>query len=330
MPLPATRSKPAARQAPDLANQLLVLLGRRWQNCRKRLARLEDGKPTAEHVHLARVSARKLLSVLEVTASLTQDKMLAKARKGIKRQFSLFSPVRDADVQAGHLHELSAHFPQVVPFYQALLKRKKTLIAKAQKELAIPGKLPRKLLKRLAERLQEHLFLPHELFSQMKASYDKVLVLRRKVRAEKVETLHGLRVGFKKFRYAATAIQQLFPVVSPSAFEQMRLLQGRLGEIQDLSVLLARLKKLADKKLLQHADQLPPVFKALEAEQNRKIAALVSDLDGLLAFQLQPPSERNEKMKGSHGIVSATSRPGLRPGSGSLSRRRPATADRGR
>jgi len=74
--------------------------------------------------------------------------------------------------------------------------------------------------------------------------YRKVIGLRKEIDPGNVETIHRLRVAFKKFRYTIEPLRGFMTEFPPEAMRDIKSLQEALGGLQDTDVYLRWLDKL--------------------------------------------------------------------------------------
>jgi CHAD domain-containing protein len=75
--------------------------------------------------------------------------------------------------------------------------------------------------------------------------YLRVAARGRKLTAGDTRTIHRLRVAFKEYRYVMEALLPVFPGMGKPHLKAMNAFQDRMGEIQDIEVLIAAVGKFA-------------------------------------------------------------------------------------
>jgi CHAD domain-containing protein len=75
--------------------------------------------------------------------------------------------------------------------------------------------------------------------------YLRVAARGRKLSAGNTKTIHSLRVAFKEYRYVMEALLPVFPGVGKPHLKAMNAFQDRMGEIQDIEVLIGAVGKFA-------------------------------------------------------------------------------------
>jgi CHAD domain-containing protein len=181
--------------------------------------------------------------------------VLLKARKSgpgrkaegiLKRQFKALGPLRDAQMQLERIRTLSKRFPQAAAFAKWLMAQEDKHLRYATRIISKlkPAKLE-KIVRKAAGKgrvlvakkgetdNRVHKFL-RKGFKQVETRYE---ALDR----QDIETIHDLRIAFKKFRYLAEAL--VTGENSRGIKAAMKPYQHLLGEIQDWDVVLKSLHK---------------------------------------------------------------------------------------
>ena len=83
-------------------------------------------------------------------------------------------------------------------------------------------------------------------------------------------TIHRLRVAFKMFRYTVESLAQVRPGTGGRRLRALHDYQTRMGEIQDIEVLLARAKRFVRKR-----ESAQDALETFEEELRRRRARLV-------------------------------------------------------
>ena len=318
------------------------LLRERWKNYRRELKACRREFSEAS-VHESRVTARRLLTTLELLASLRSAGPIRRARRVLKRQIAGLAPLRDAQVQSQLAAALPARWPAKAAFAKFLRQRAHRAARRAEKSVS---RLKTRRLVKVVERLDRQLFRRHAsasgpadfqtLLAKAARNFARAQVARAGLDAARPETIHRLRVACRKFRYTVELLVPLLPEPPADYVSSLRSYQGEMGEIQDLSVLLASAAEFA-----QH-EQLPPaktrvMLGEIERRRRRLIRRFLQHADRLEAFwPLSPNSDAERGARPPRALFSAPSRktqvreivrkPGIRRGPKMLAARaRPAT-----
>ncbi len=236
------------------AQRLPAVLHRRWRRYAREFRRLLSEGPTETAVHDYRVSARRLLSLLNLLRSVS----LARGGRGlarrIKRRFDAAGQLRDVQVEAlwAAAHPLAEQTLQ--GFRDALGQQEATLrdaLRAVVSETALDREQRRflRLAKRLARRVAcptSEAVLQDGLARQIDALATETLSGAEHVRRDDPASLHLVRIPLKKLRYALESLHALQG--SPLLRNRITTLKGwqtRLGDIQDRVVLREALGRFA-------------------------------------------------------------------------------------
>ncbi len=264
----------------------LLTLRRRY---RKRLNRCQRRFSDAA-VHDLRIETRRLLALLDLLRSLQFERAVRKPRKVLKRRLDAFDGLRDTHVCLALLKPLRREFPEARPLDALWRRRERELVAQLGREIKTTK--PARLQKRLkdvektarargdSERWSSHAQLAQ---TALREAYARVLALRRRIRRNAPATVHRTRVAFKRFRYLTELLEPLLPGLTQEHREQMRGFQSRMGDIQDLQVLLAAVTAAVKEAGFPPADGRR-LRAALLRRRREMIDHFLTSLDGLSNF----------------------------------------------
>ena len=267
---------------------------------RKRLERCQR-KFSESAVHELRIQTRRLLALLEFLQALHVGDSLRRTRKAFKNRLDAFDELRDTHVQLLLLKALRTDFPELREL-DAWLRRREGKLVSALRHGIKAARQARleKRLKALEKALRKLPALPTRRnaadpsHAALVEAFGAVVTLRRRIRRRDPRTIHRTRVAFKRYRYMAELLRPFLPGVTPELVLQMRRYQGRMGDIQDMEVLLVGLA-LADKKRRLE----PGLARRLRLSLTERRARLVDDYlqtsDDLFDFEpsrlVQPAAE---------------------------------------
>jgi len=274
----------------ELAAHLAGSIKAMRRRYRRRLARCQE-EFSETSVHDLRIETRRMLALLDLMRALHFVDSLKKTRKIFKRRLDAFDELRDTQVQLLLLKPLRHDFPEARDFDLVLRRREKRIIGELRREIK------RMKLVRLERRLKA---LEKQLHGSAAASspertralaiaalhetYNYVTALRGRVRRSRTETIHRMRVAFKRFRYVSELLQPLFPGLTLKQLRQMQAYQGLMGDIQDMEVLTAAVKQAVQLALLP-AHAVRHLLKELMRRRRRLIDAFMAAADRLFEFQ---------------------------------------------
>lgn len=215
-------------------------LRERWERHQREL-RACRRRFSAKAVHESRVAARRLLATLTLLAEVVPGTGARKACRRLKRQLSLFAPLRDAQVQAGLLPLL--RLPAGVRAeFQTFLKRRERQAARAAE--AGLDRLKSRKVARVVARMERALrraegALPAARCRALVAARFRAVRSRRDAaRAGAPAAIHRTRVAFKRFRYSVELLAVALPRFSPARAIALRRHQALMGAVQDAGVTL--------------------------------------------------------------------------------------------
>jgi len=110
-----------------------------------------------------------------------------------------------------------------------------------------------------------------------------VLSLAARVDPSNTETIHSMRLAFKRFRYTCEVAHPIINnVVTTQRLEEFHAFQTMMGDIQDVEVLSARLGKWTEKH--RKETDMEPVFEELRLDRERKIITFMASIGQIHTF----------------------------------------------
>ena len=116
------------------------------------------------------------------------------------------------------------------------------------------------------------------------AGFTRAVALLRVVTPGDVETIHRLRIAFKKFRYLVEVLQPALPFVTEELLKLMNTYQDRMGAIQDNEVLTAALRRYTKGRSGRGKAGLTPVRQVLVLEHKELVETFLQSKDELYTF----------------------------------------------
>lgn len=273
------------------------LLKDRWTNYRRALKQCRN-KFSEQRVHALRVEIRRLLSMLTLLEAVLPAKQINPVRDPLRRRLKAFARLRDTHVQLLLVKGMKGtpkDGPELKKFQQFLRRKERRLVHRLTRELkeARHGRLTRRVRRlRHAVRQTKEMGAPAwhfeaALLRAVRHAFDEVVAHYRMVDAAEPATIHRLRVAFKKFRYMAEAPAQTGPGGSGRRRLAMHDYQTRMGEIQDVEVLLARVEKFARKNETSPG-ALDPLRSELLRRRGRLVKKFMASAEQLWEFRPRP------------------------------------------
>ena len=273
----------------ELARHLVQLIKRTRRRYRRRLQECQEHfSETA--VHELRVETRRALALLDLVLELEPAGSSKKARRALKKRLDAFDELRDTQVGLSLVAPWRKTFPEAAEFEQFLRRRERELVAGLRREVgSLKSRRVERMLKSLerdieAARGKTSLPAAGVLRKPLGDAFAGVRALRCKIRRSDTGTIHRTRVAFKRFRYLCELLQPLVPGLTARRLREMHAWQTRMGDIQDLEVLLAEMERA-----VKHNDIRLQSVKGLHAALAQKLMRLVD--------RFVPMAKRLEKFR---------------------------------
>lgn len=275
----------------DAQTLLLDSLNTRWDKYRTELKTCRK-EFSEEAVHDLRVAARRLLSCLDLLRAVMQDPKIQKMRRILKDELDELDDLRDTQVLLADISEMIRETPFLQPFQEYLQHQEKLLLRAARKEiksLKVEGLSKR--IKKLSQTISElkQTDLDENLFSAVDEAYIIVNQRYALVDPGQPDTIHRLRIAFKKFRYMIEAIYPILQNFPRDHLKRMHEYQASMGDIQDMEVAL---QELAD-----FGEQMPASYNpepAISYYKERHTIALsryIEDKGEIITFWRSAPGQ---------------------------------------
>lgn len=228
----------------EFGEVVLRALEDRWRE----FLRLLDAvikKPTSKRVHDLRIALRRMCSGLEVVEQIIGGKTVRRLSKRLAAALRRLGKLRDVHVQRKEIGEMAERFPGLLEFHERLRKKEEKLEPRAQRALQeIPLNRLRELFdEAAAEALlalsSEALQRRHRdtAIEAIDRRFAHVIDCRRALDVADLETIHNMRVAFKKFRYMLEVVQPMLVGLGKAQLASMQAFQSMMGDVHDLQVL---------------------------------------------------------------------------------------------
>jgi CHAD domain-containing protein len=261
-------------------NILLKALDNRSQKLREESDRILR-KYSEGAVHDLRVASRRLIAVLETLREIHDASAIRDCRRKVKKLLDGLSPLRDLHVQRLRISEMTGKYPQLESFEKSLTEKEDQTAAKVQKLLRQSAKLGHAIeqVKRHARKGANS----DAILEVIDKRYRHVLALADRIDPANTNTIHEMRLAFKKFRYTCEVAQPIMEnEVNEERLKQFHTFQTAMGDIQDIEVLSARLSKWTAKR--QCDAEMQPVFEELQSERKKKIEMFMASAEQVRGF----------------------------------------------
>lgn len=258
------------------------------QRSREFLTQLENCQkaPTEESVHFLRVASRRLITLLDLIQAVNHLSEIGKIRKKLAELRNRFTKLRDLQVMILKVSEVKELFPETDAFLSFLEKQVKKLSKDTQKSIAAlkPRELENDLnivKKVISRQLNTDTELKKPLIKCASNSFKAARRRLNHIDSTQPVTIHALRIDFRKFRYQMEIIHPMLPNYPKENLERMTQFQNKMGEVQNLGVLLQKLNSF--KKKNQNA-QLESVIGHFTRQHQEAINTFISCKDELNLF----------------------------------------------
>jgi len=322
-----TKQPVSKRNTPQEGALLISALDERWENYRMQV-KICRGEFSEEAVHDLRVSARRLLAILDIARAIDPHPRLQKARRVLKDQIDDLDDLRDVQVMLVEVTETLENFPDLKPFETHLQERESHFLRLAQKQiLALKLSDLKKRIEKIRDSLEKRNLegnLQAQLFQTVDNVYSRTMQAFTQVEPSQPSTIHRLRLAFKKFRYMAEIVHPMIPSQPEPYLERMHAYQSTMGDIHDIEVFLSALTDFSESS--ESPFDPKPIRSFYEKHHTELVSAFMENKGELFAFWREAP-DQPFPWENKHDPVHHPSR--NRRGSGRVRRgRQPASADR--
>ncbi len=249
----------------------------RFLACLSRASR----RPGEKEIHDLRVSIRRLLSFLGVAASLSGKEALpAREARRIRELMRPLGRLRDAQVKIEWLKRIAPTGDEGTRLYALSVvgdaDKWEERVRKILTEGSGRGFRPRNLKMKLPDRQES--VLQEIAATLLAAQRRKVESFRERAREQgDVESLHRMRLAFKKYRYSAEVLAPLFPRANAGTMRRLHAFQTLLGTLHDFDVLLAEAETFRRRVLEVESDYvLLPRLREVRRREFSRLAPLLS------------------------------------------------------
>lgn len=221
-----------------------------------------------DDVHDARVAIRRCRTMADTLRDVNPDPGWRKLKKHSKRLFRSLGDLRDRQVERDWVKKLGPGGDSVRKHMLTVLaRREKSCLAEAQDALeAFDRKAWRKLARKLPEKSR---FFPLEsvVFQrEALAKLNEAVMLNQKARKNPSSVAwHRTRIAIKNFRYV---VENFLPQRYEPWAADLKNMQDLLGDVHDLDVLRADIKKEAAKL---PAVEIAVWMEKIAAERNARL-----------------------------------------------------------
>ena len=304
-------------------HNLLDAFDGHWDDYRKQL-KAGRREISEESIHDLRVSARRMQALLGMLRTLDGKARIKKMQRVLNRQLNQLDKLRDTQVMIHELDDRIGSLPQLVPFRDYLQDCLADLGRTGHKQLRKlkpsdlrPGiKTMRKTVKHQSDdpQLEEH------LLQAVDGAYAKALARFGRLDAGNPNTIHQVRIAFKKLRYMIETVEPFLPKHPAKYLDHMHEYQDAMGNVHDTTVFLDTLKEYElDLKQLNQGEEPGVDLKPVEQFYRTRLADLIlayfQRKDEFYGFW-RPAPDQPFPWEKSHDSVHRSTRNRRRPAAG--------------
>jgi CHAD domain-containing protein len=269
-------------------NFLGISLEARWEKfCR----RLEECRSTCtgESVRKLRVALRKLLTQLDAALQIADCRNGRNARVRLKRELKVVGRLRDVQMQRSRLESLKLNSEAVDDLAGWLKKRERKLmqrIGPSMADLNLP-KIKRQITK-TADKINGVLGKSGQgrevtLRRLMVKTFRQVNRRYQALDVGDLDTLHDLRIAFKKYRYLKEAFSP--DQAKRDGVSALKVYQDKMGEVQDWEVLLKMIHKYCNRQGSGSFRKLTPLRSRILKERDAAVRKFWTSRSDLLQWK---------------------------------------------
>jgi CHAD domain-containing protein len=306
------RPAPPSRSDLTIGATLVTALDSRWE---KFLAELRRNRRRCSEpsIHDLRVATRRMIATLDAIGAVLPGGVPLQVRRRLKRLLKGFNELRDLHIKLMHFQALRPKFPVLQPFLTALRLRERELVREAARTIAeMKTRAMQQEIARVAGDLtlvttgsEAEQAARSALFGALAATFVRAAGLRKRIAPAEPESIHALRVAFKKFRYTVEVLGPLLPEFGKKQYKAMDAYQTGMGEIQDLEVVGTVLMMNPPGRFRTMPASLLPVHQHIAQQRAEQVDQFMRNADALLTFW--------QFISGStHGTVHSSPRGGRR------------------
>ncbi len=281
-----------SRKAPvDALAVLSGALSGRWNRFVRETARARR-RPTEPALHDLRVAMRRLLAVMTVVEGIPPGGHFRRPSRQLRRHLKAFNRLRDVHVELLAVRNLRRRYP-ILARYGAFLRREERVlgrVVRAEIRAIRQDTMVRSIadVQGVLANLYRSPAGPRAVGMMMRGSaataFGRVLARRAALSPLEVRSIHRMRIAFKKFRYTVELNRPFFPWADRNHAKAMDEYQTAMGEIQDLEVFVAGLRRFIRREPRSVAPRLLPLFQFLSSARTEKVNAFLRSADRLETF----------------------------------------------
>ena len=310
----------------DNEHVLLAAFDEHWKEYRKQFKQARQDT-TEETIHDLRVAARRMQALLGIVRTLEARPPVRKMRRVLSKQLDELDGLRDTQVLVQQTEQSVNELPQLLILRQYLQDRSDELARDARNDLrkVKPSDIQQRIrrIRKVVKRHSDEDEFVEQVLQAVDTAYVRTLARFGKLDAGEPNTIHRVRIAFKKLRYMIEMVDPFLPKHPGNFLDRMHDYQDAMGQVHDTTVFLETLKDYEVELQRRHSDHpsdLDP--KPVERYFRTRLADLVRAYferkDELYTFWRSAPDQPFPWEK-SHELVHRKAR--TRRGTGSQQQR---------
>ena len=245
-----------------------------------------------EAVHDLRVSARRLLALIELLREIAPNFHLQKLRRALKDQLENLNELRDTQVILIEIEATREMLPELDRLQRFLQKREARLLQNAERNvLKFKTSSITRCLEEGAEQLAtlgDNSELNAALLNVVDDAWVRVQRRKKHVDPAHPASIHRVRIAFKKFRYMIEIIHPILEGFPDANFKKMHKHQAVMGDFQDVEVLLKHLAIYSARHARQNLQSVRMFYEQRHAE---RINACIQTMNESAPFWREAPNQ---------------------------------------
>jgi adenylate cyclase len=196
----------------------------------------------AEYIHQMRVASRRLFAALRLFKPVLPELLSEQLTPPLRTLMTTLGTARDLDVLIAEIVDPVVNTmpaePRIAALKNVVAERSKAARQNVVQTLNAPdyGRLLLLIMTKLHQLTDSTLSLNSFANARLKHLQHKVVRLAQQARKDDPASLHQLRIGAKRLRYALEFFAPLLPTRQTVALiKQLTRLQNRLGQLNDLA-----------------------------------------------------------------------------------------------
>lgn len=242
-------------------------------------------------VHDFRVRIRRFLTLLSMIRYITDIPLATNIMTMLREQLRIFNPLRDVQVQILKVQQMVYTNPVLYKYFHYLISCEEEYIPflkhklrefdiSSLMNLIVNLKLE---INKFFNEYDQKIIRPQDIAC---LRYNSVIFRYSSARKDDAISIHKIRLSFKKFRYTMEIIQPITNM-QPEDFSELSNFQTLLGNIQDNTVYINKLREFSETQEQVSKEMFKPVEDELFFDREKLIGELFSNFDKFYSFWKQ-------------------------------------------